>query len=36
MEVAIAVTFSLLIIGGVYVTVFSIGRFSPHEEEAGE
>jgi hypothetical protein len=33
MDVAIAVAFSLLMVGGVYLTVFLIGTLSHHEEE---
>ncbi len=33
MEVAVAVTLSLLIIGGVFTTVYLIGTLSHHDEK---
>ncbi len=36
MDVAISVSLSLLLIGGVYLTVFLVGTLSPHHEEEEE
>lgn len=36
MDVAIAVSLTLLLIGGVFLTVYLIGTLSPHEEEKEE
>jgi len=33
MEVAVSVTLSLLIIGGVFLTVYLIGTLSHHDEK---
>lgn len=36
MEVAIAVSLTLLLIGGVFLTVYLVGTLSHHDEEEKE